>query len=110
MRAEDIKPSMIEAYQQKRISEVTYRDAPYKPASINREIEVMRRIYNLAMREEMVLKNPCWKVNRLSERNARDRVLSSEEKKSFSGCFRSMLLMWWQRPIAPACGQARYSG
>ena len=27
----------------------------------------------------MVTKNPCWKVPRLSERNARDRVLSKEE-------------------------------
>ncbi len=27
----------------------------------------------------MVAKNPCWKVTRLPERNARDRVLSSEE-------------------------------
>lgn len=82
LRADDIKPSMIEAYQQKRLSEVTYRGTPYKPASINREIEVMRRIYNLAMREEMVSRNPCWKVTRLSERNTRDRVLSQEEKEN----------------------------
>jgi len=33
------------------------------------------------MREDMVLKNPCWKVTRLPERNARDRVLSPEEWK-----------------------------
>ena len=41
----------------------------------------MRRIFNLAMREEMVTRNPCWKVTRLSERNARDRVLSPGEKE-----------------------------
>jgi integrase len=41
----------------------------------------MRRIYNLAMREEMVSRNPCWKVTRLPERNARDRVLSPDEKE-----------------------------
>ena len=57
---------MVEAYQQKRLSEITYRGTTYKPASVNRELEVMRRIYNLAMREEMVMKNPCWKVTRLS--------------------------------------------
>lgn len=79
MRAEEIKPSMIEAYQQKRLTETSYRRTLYRPASVNRELEVMRRIYNLAMREEMVSKNPCWKVTRLSERNARDRVLSKEE-------------------------------
>jgi len=81
MAADDIKSSMIEAYQQKKVSGITYRGAPYKSASVNRELEVMRRIYNLAIREEMVLKNPCWKVTRLSERNSRDRVLSPEEKE-----------------------------
>ena len=79
MKADEVKPSMIEAYQQKRLSEVTCRGTPYKPASINREIEVMKRIFNLAMREEMVTRNPCWKVTRLSEKNARDRVLSLDE-------------------------------
>jgi integrase len=77
--ADEIKPSMVEAYQEKRLSEVSYRGTTYKPASVNRELEVMRRIFNLAMREEMVVKNPCWKVTRLSEKNARDRVLSQEE-------------------------------
>jgi integrase len=72
---------MIEEYQQKRLSEISYRRATYRPATVNREVEVMRRIYNLALREDMVLKNPCWKVTRLPERNARDRVLSPEEWK-----------------------------
>lgn len=74
-----IKPSMIEAYQQKRLATVSRRGTPFKPASINRELEVMRRIFNLAMREEMMDRNPCWKVTRLSEKNARDRVLQREE-------------------------------
>ncbi|RPJ38705.1 MAG: site-specific integrase, partial [Deltaproteobacteria bacterium] len=43
------------------------------------EIEVMKRIFNLAMRDDRVEKNPCWKVTRLSEKNARDRVVSKEE-------------------------------
>jgi len=79
LMADEIKPSMIEAYQQKRLSEVSSRGTPYRPASVNREIEVMRRIYNLAVREDMAVKNPCWKVTRLPEQNARDRVLSPEE-------------------------------
>ncbi|MGD0626082.1 MAG: site-specific integrase [Thermodesulfobacteriota bacterium] len=79
MKANEIKPSMIEAYQHKRLSAINYRGTQYKPASVNRELEVVRRIYNLAMREEMVDRNPCWKVTRLPEKNARDRVLSKEE-------------------------------
>jgi integrase len=79
MKADEVKPLMVEKYQEKRLSEITYRGTPYRPASVNREFEVMRRIYNLAIREEMVTRNPCWKVERLSEKNARDRVLSQEE-------------------------------
>ena len=40
---------------------------------------MMKRIFNLAMQEEMVTRNPCWKVTRLSEKNSRDRVLSLDE-------------------------------
>jgi len=82
MKANEIKPSMIEAYQHKKLSTISCRGTPFKPASVNRELEVMRRIFNLAVREEMVERNPCWKVTRLSEKNARDRVLSAEELKS----------------------------
>ncbi len=82
MRANEIKPSMIEAYQHKKLSTISCRGTPFRPASVNRELEVMRRIFNLAVREEMVDRNPCWKVTRLSEKNARDRVLSGEELKS----------------------------
>ena len=51
----------------------------YKPATVNRMVALMKRIFNLAIREDMVLKNPCWKVTMLKEDNKRDRVLSGEE-------------------------------
>lgn len=40
---------------------------------------MLKRIFNLAIREDLLEKNPCWKVTRLSENNARNRVLSCEE-------------------------------
>lgn len=70
---------MIEEYQQKRLSEISNRRTNYKPASINREVEVLKRMFNLAIREDLLEKNPCWKVTRLSENNARNRVLYYEE-------------------------------
>jgi integrase len=78
-KASQIKPGDVEEYREKKLLQTHYRGTSYRPASVNREIEVMRRIYNLAMRDEMVDRNPCWKVTRLSEKNARDRVLSAEE-------------------------------
>ena len=78
-KARKIRPGNVEEYREKKLLQTHYRGTSYRPASVNREIEVMRRIYNLAMRDEMVDRNPCWKVTRLSEKNARDRVLSAEE-------------------------------
>ncbi len=78
-KASQIKPGNVEEYREKRLLQTHYRGTTYRPASINRELEVMRRIFNLAMREDKVEKNPCWKVTRLPEKNARDRVLSGEE-------------------------------
>jgi integrase len=77
--AKDIRPFMIEDYQQKRLSQVTVRGTFFKPASVNREVEVLERIFNMAIREEFLDKNPCIKVSRLSEQNARDRLLSHDE-------------------------------
>jgi integrase len=42
-------------------------------------LSLMKRIYNLAIRENMVLKNPFWKVSMLSEENKRNRILSVDE-------------------------------
>ena len=38
-----------------------------------------KRIFNLAVRDELVTKNPCLKVKRIHEDNARDRILSQDE-------------------------------
>ena len=55
------------------------RGTPYKNATVNRFVTLMKRIYSLAMRDEMVVKNPCLKVSLLPERNVRDRIVSPEE-------------------------------
>jgi len=52
---------------------------PYKPATVNRFVTLMKRVYNLAIRDDMVEKSPCWKVAFLPERNARSRIATAEE-------------------------------
>jgi site-specific recombinase XerD len=47
-------------------------------ANVNRTIAVLKRMFNLAVREDLADKNPCWKVKLLPENNARDRILSIE--------------------------------
>jgi hypothetical protein len=70
---------MVEKYQHDRLLEKTRRGKPYKPASVNRKFEVLKRIFNLAVREYFLERNPCWKIGKLSEENARDRVLLYED-------------------------------
>jgi len=49
------------------------------PASVNRETQVLKRIFDLAVREGVVDRNPCWKVQALKENNKRNRVISYEQ-------------------------------
>ena len=70
---------MVESFQYRMLNTVTQRKSKYKPATINRHVALMKTVYNLAIREDMVLKNPCWKVSMLRENNKRDRIFSIEE-------------------------------
>ncbi len=74
-----IKPYMLEAYQQKRLKEISYRKSFIRPATINRELALMKRIFNLSKRDSLVEKNPCDKVRFLPEENKRNRILSPDE-------------------------------
>jgi integrase len=74
-----IKPSMVEMYQRQRLQGITRLGRPRCNASVNREITVLKRVFNLAIREELADKNPCWKIKMLPENNVRDRILSPEE-------------------------------
>ena len=79
MQADKVKPSMVESFQHKMLETKNRRGRKYRPATVNRMIALMKRIYNLAIREDMALKNPCWKVAMLKEDNRRDRTLTMEE-------------------------------
>jgi len=82
--ADDIKPSMVEKYREERLQQTSYRGKyPSKqkvaPGSVNKEVSTLKRIFNLAIREDLAVKNPCWKVERLPENNERKRILSQDE-------------------------------
>ena len=77
--AREIKATDIEIFQNRMLETPSKRGRSYKPATVNRLTTLFKRIYNLAIRDDMVEKNPCWKVPLLPERNVRDRIVSSEE-------------------------------
>jgi integrase len=75
----EIKQAMVEEYQSRRLREPTWHGKPRSTANVNRSITVLKRMFNLAVREELADKNPCWKVKLLPENNGRDRILAPEE-------------------------------
>jgi integrase len=90
-----ISPSLITQYQTKRMNEKSYRRQATKPATVNREIACMRTMFNKAIRDGKLEKNPTRGVKFLKENNERDRVLTSEEWERYkSKC------PTWYLPIA----------
>jgi integrase len=77
--ADDIKKIQVKNYQAERLKERTWHGNFNKPATVNREVALMRAIYNLSLDAGFVSRNPCRKIKMLKENNARDRVLSVRE-------------------------------
>ncbi len=79
MNARKIKPAMIETFQHEMLTKpLEGKTKTFKPATVNRMLALMKRIYNLAIREDLVEKNPCFKVALLPENNKRDRVIAQD--------------------------------
>jgi len=68
----DISPFLIESYKKKRVGEV-------KPATVNREIALLKHMYNLAITWDRVTANPMKNVRLFREEPIPDRFLSQEE-------------------------------
>ena len=77
----DIKPQDIDDYKTSRLSEVS-------PATINRELEVLRHLFNLADRWNKYFgKNPVSRAGLLPLNNKKERILTlDEEKRLLAAC------------------------
>lgn len=75
-----ITPPMIEELKQERLSTPTKHGQRRSPATVNRLLSVLSKIFSLASDAEIVDSNPCRKVRKFRLNNQRIRVLSSEEE------------------------------
>ena len=75
-----ITPPMIEEFKQERLSAPTKHGQRRSPATVNRLLSVLSKIFSLASDAEIVDNNPCRKVRKFRLNNQRVRVLSSEEE------------------------------
>ena len=60
MLVKEIKPAMVETYQRQRLQEQTYKGKARSTANVNRTIAVLKRMFNLAVREDLAdLRTPA---------------------------------------------------
>jgi integrase len=80
-----ITPALVEQYQAWRRATISRHHRPIKPATVNRELECLKRMFTVARRGLLVLKGGVPIESRIAfvskerEHNERDRMLSSEE-------------------------------
>ena len=69
-----------------------------KDLVINQDIAIFTHLYNTAIKEGIIDKNPCKQVNKLKVTQTKDRILSQSEiallLKNLQGKDRLMILLW----------------
>jgi integrase len=79
-RMDEIAPFQIERFKHERRAGLTWRGTQRTPASVNRELEVLSRIFTIAIDNGINIQNPCRKVRLLRMDNQRNRYLSEDEE------------------------------
>jgi integrase len=80
-RLAEITPLLIEKYKKERRESRTIHGTTRKPATVNRELACLSKIFSTAFNNGEVQSNPCGKVRRLRENNKRSRYLLEEEEE-----------------------------
>ncbi len=73
----------IRAFRQSRLATKTYKDTPRTIGSVNRELAYLRRMLNIAVRKNWIVKNPFIAgepLILLSAEKRRERILTHEEE------------------------------
>ncbi len=73
---QDITPAKIEDFKRD-----VKKDRDNKNATINRHLQALSKMLNIAVANELINKNPMWSVKKLKEDNHKTRVLTQEEEK-----------------------------
>jgi integrase len=77
---DEISPILIEKYKRDRRASKTVRGTDRAPSTVNRELELLSKMFSLAIDQGLAIHNPCQKVKRYREDNERNRYLSDEEE------------------------------
>jgi integrase len=77
---DEISPILIEKYKRDRRASKSARGGERAPSTVNRELELLSKIFSLAIDQGLSISNPCRRVKRFREDNERNRYLSDEEE------------------------------
>jgi integrase len=76
----EITAPMIEKFKQKRLEGKTFYKRKRNPATVNRELCVLSKIFSLAFDAEFIDSNPCRRVRKFRTDTRRTRYLTFEEE------------------------------
>ena len=79
-RLRDITPMLIEQFKQQRMKTKTLHKRDRSPATVNRELQVLSKVFSMAYDNGLVETNPMRRVHKLREAPARERYLTDEEE------------------------------
>lgn len=78
-RLRDFDRMLIERFKADRLRTPTKHGERRAPASVNRELAALSRVFALAVKDRKIGENPCAEVENLPEANARDRYLDPQQ-------------------------------
>jgi integrase len=76
----EISPLLVEKFKRERRESITKRETVGSPASVNHELTLLSKIFNLAIDYKVTDTNPCTKVKKYTLDNKRYRYLLPEEE------------------------------
>lgn len=85
----NIKSSDIEQFKNKRLATPTIHDRKRKPATVQREVSVISKIFSLALTNDFLDFNPCRRVKNLKFKNTVTRKLDEKDDERFFAGFES---------------------
>lgn len=80
-RLREITPMLIEQFKQQRLKTKTLHKRDRSPATVNRELQVLSKVFSMAYDNGLVETNPMRRVHKLREAPSRERYLTDDEEK-----------------------------
>jgi len=106
----EITPGAIETFKSIRLHSVTKRKTKRSPASVRHEIDLLSRIFSLAVTWGLAESNPCSRVTKIKLQNQRYRyLLPDDEPRLLAQCTGKRKHLATMIPFALGTGHVRAS-